>query len=88
MVQAMKGKFPAEKFCARFADLLLTIEGSGGNWIAHVEEVGYPDNAFGSTEYPTAELAKQEAISIARELFGTGVTDDLAWLPAPTHSSF
>ncbi len=73
----------ANGFSARFDDLLLTITPHGESWRAKVEEAGDPRGALSSgTDYASVERAKQGAVSIALELFGTGIpAEELKWQP-------
>jgi hypothetical protein len=73
----------ASKFAARYEDLLLTATRYGALWRVRVEEADVPNSALsGGAEYPTVERAKQGAISIALELFGTDIpAEALEWQP-------
>jgi hypothetical protein len=73
----------ANKFSARYEDLLLTITQHGAFWRVRVEEADDPDSALsGGIDYPSVDRAKQGAISLALELFGTGVqAEELQWQP-------
>lgn len=74
-----------KQISARFDDLLLTVIAHDQHWRARVEEIGDPDSAIsGGIEYQSIERAKQGAIGIALELFGTRVPpDELEWQPTP-----
>ena len=77
----------ANNFLARSDDLLLTISKHGAYWRVRVEEADNPSSALsGGTDYPSVERAKEGAISIALELFGTEITaTELKWQPVPSH---
>ena len=73
----------SESFAARFEDLLLRIAQDGVCWRATVEEADDPSSALSDgTGYGTINGAKQGAVSIALELFGTRVSPHrLEWRP-------
>ena len=73
-----------ESRSARFKDLLLTIARTDGYWRARVEEVGDPSSTLSDgTDYPSPDRAKKGAGAIARDLFGTNVSEDqLEWREA------
>jgi hypothetical protein len=77
------------RFSAKFDDLLLTVFQHGTTWRVCVEEVGEPDSSLsGGMDYSSIERAKQGAVSIALELFGTGVpAEQLDWQPSGDPSS-
>ena len=77
----------ANNFLAKSDDLLLTITKHGASWRVCVEEAGDPSSALsGGTDYPSVERAKEGAISIALELFGTEITAaELKWQPISNH---
>jgi hypothetical protein len=72
---------------ARSGDLLLTIDKRGTSWQVCVEEADDPNSALsGGTDYSSVEKAKEGAISIALELFGTKITAaELNWEPVSSH---
>ena len=71
----------ANRFQTTYEDLVLTITRHGAFWRVRVEQADDPDSALsGGTNYPSADRTKQGAISIALELFGTGVrAEELEW---------
>ena len=73
----------ADKLSAKYEDLLLTIVRSGTSWRVRVQEVDDPDSVLSSgIDYPTVESAKEGAVSVALELFGTGIPkQELKWQP-------
>jgi len=77
----------ANNFWARSDDLLLTITKHGASWRVRVEEADDPSSALsGGSDYPSVERAKEGAISIALELFGTEITAaQLTWQPISSH---
>lgn len=77
----------SNSFAARYDDLLLIVTRDGALWRIRVEEADVPNSALsGGVEYPTVERAKQGAISIALELFGTDIPiGELEWRPIDDH---
>jgi hypothetical protein len=78
----------ANRFSARYGDLLLAITQQGAFWRVRVEEADDPNSALsGGIDYPSVEKAKRGAISIALELFGTAVpAEELEWRPTSDQS--
>lgn len=73
----------ANKLAAQYGDLLLTIVRTGTSWRVRVQEVDDPESALSSgIDYQTIERAKEGAVSVALELFGTGIPEQkLNWQP-------
>lgn len=73
----------ANKLAAQYGDLLLTIVRTGTSWRVGVQEVDDPESALSSgIDYPTIERAKEGAVSVALELFGTSIPKQkLNWQP-------
>lgn len=74
----------ADKLSAKYEDLLLTIVRTGTCWRVRVQEVDDPSSVLSSgSDYPTIERAKEGAVLVALELFGTGIPkQELNWQPA------
>ena len=70
---------------AKFDDLLLTITRHGECWRTRFEEIDEPNGGLSDgTDYATPDTAKRGAVTIARELFGTNVSEEeLEWRPTP-----
>ena len=73
----------ADKLSARYEDLILTIIRHGAHWRVRVQELDDQGSGLSDgIDYPSVETAQEGAISVASELFGTGVSaKELAWRP-------
>ena len=62
----------ADKLSAKYKDLLLTVVQHRTSWQVRVQELADPGSALpDGIAYPTIERAKEGAVSVAPELFGT-----------------